>query len=49
MIRDVTSMDIRMGSVWLSLLFNIVRGIRLMRIQELRAANQNGTQELSGR
>ena len=39
-------MDIRMGSVWLSLLFNIVRGIHLMRILERQAVNQNGTQEL---
>ena len=46
MIRDVTSMDIRMGSVLLSLLFNIVRGIHLMRILERQAVNQNGTQEL---
>ena len=46
MIRDVTSMDIRMGSVWLSLLFNIVRGIHPMRILERQVVNQNGTQEL---
>lgn len=46
MIRDVTSMDIRMGSVLLSLLFNIVCGIHLMRILERQAVNQNGAQEL---